>query len=166
MSSSDDDAPLSGKASGHSEFHFHFTDRSLFSARCLLAHQRRTPNLHHCDTHCLDKPSNTSCSYVSNFPTVSAATIPKSVDRAMDKATSKKDLAPAGISVRNGPVNGDMMGVDEVVTNGKRKSRGSAAHMSYKEQESDEEDEPKPQVCSYVMHSSLHYVRCMVADAY
>lgn len=68
----------------------------------------------------------------------------------MDKESSKQALAPAGISIRNGPVNGDMMDVDELVTNGKRKSRGSTAHSkSYKEQDSsDEEDDNdiKPQV--------------------
>lgn len=70
----------------------------------------------------------------------------------MDKESSKQALAPAGISIRNGPVNGDMMDVDEFVTNGKRKSRGSTAHSkSYKEQDSsDEEDDNdiQPQVRS------------------
>jgi DNA topoisomerase I len=68
----------------------------------------------------------------------------------MDKESSKQALAPAGISIRNGPVNGDMMDVDRFVPNGKRKSRGSTAHSkSYKEQDSSDEEgdnDIKPQV--------------------
>ncbi len=65
----------------------------------------------------------------------------------MDKARSKQELAPAGVSVRHGPVTEERMDVDEPVMNGKRKSRGSAVHMkSYKENETDDEDDVKP-VC-------------------
>lgn len=45
----------------------------------------------------------------------------------MDKAGVKSDYAPAGVSVRNGPVT-DAMEVDEPATNGaKRKSRTSTS---------------------------------------
>ena len=65
----------------------------------------------------------------------------------MDKAHSKQELAPAGVSVRHGPVTTEKMDVDEPVTNGKRKSRGSAVHMkSYKENGTDDEEDVKP-VC-------------------
>jgi DNA topoisomerase I len=81
---------------------------------------------------------------------VSAAIIPKRVDKAMDKASAKRTSAPAGISIRNGPITGDKMDVDKAVSNGKRKSRGSAANAkSYKEVGSDDEDEDvKPNVGS------------------
>ena len=59
----------------------------------------------------------------------------------MDKALSKQELTPAGVSVRNGPVIMDKMDVDEPATNGKRKSRGSAVHMkSYKDNDTDDDD--------------------------
>jgi DNA topoisomerase I len=78
-------------------------------------------------------------------------TIPKSLDKAMDKAQSKQQPAPAGVSIRNGPVTTEKMDVDEPVTNGKRKSRGSAVHIkSYKESDSDEEDVVKP-VCLFYL---------------
>lgn len=66
----------------------------------------------------------------------------------MDKAVSKAKPAPAGISIRNGPVL-DEMDVDEPVTNGsaKRKSRTSGAKVtSYKEDTEDSSD-AKPLVC-------------------
>lgn len=75
--------------------------------------------------------------------------IPKSVDRAMDKANKAANNAPAGISIRNGPV--DEMDLDEPTANGtsKRKARGSMGNgHSYKEM-SEEEDE-KPLVCHFV----------------
>jgi hypothetical protein len=60
----------------------------------------------------------------------------------MDKSRSKQELAPAGISVRHGPVTTEKMEVDEPVMNGKRKSRGSAVLIkSYKENDSDDEDD-------------------------
>lgn len=71
------------------------------------------------------------------------------MDKAMDKARSKKQAAPAGISIRNGPVTTEIMDVDEPVTNGKRKSRGSAVNIkSYREDDSDDEDDVKP-VCLF-----------------
>ena len=60
----------------------------------------------------------------------------------MDREGSKRALAPAGISIRNGPITGDKMDIDEHIANGKRKSRGSAATTkSYKELDSEVEDE-------------------------
>lgn len=80
-------------------------------------------------------------------------TIPQSLDRDMDKAIGKADRAMApGVSIRYGPV--DEMDVDEAPaeTNGhvtgKRKSRPSVTNgKSYKEQSSEDEDD-KPLVCS------------------
>ncbi|KAL2041401.1 hypothetical protein N7G274_005783 [Stereocaulon virgatum] len=69
--------------------------------------------------------------------------IPKSVDRAMDKANPPVANGAPGISIRNGPM--DQMEIDRPEINGKasskRKSRGSMGKgRSYKEA-SDEEDE-------------------------
>jgi DNA topoisomerase-1 len=66
----------------------------------------------------------------------------------MDKARSKQKFAPPGVSVRHGPVITEKMDVDEPVTNGKRKSRGSAVHIkSYKENDSDDEEDVIKPVC-------------------
>jgi DNA topoisomerase-1 len=60
----------------------------------------------------------------------------------MDKASSKREPAPAGVSVRHGPVTTEVMEIDEPVTNGKRKSRGNAIHMkNYRENNTDDEDD-------------------------
>lgn len=68
----------------------------------------------------------------------------------MDKARSKQELAPAGVSIRHGPVTTDKMEVDEPVANGKRKSRGSAVHIkSYKENDSDDEEAVVKPVCLF-----------------
>ena len=68
----------------------------------------------------------------------------------MDKARSKKELAPVGVSVRHGRVTTEKMDVDEPVTNGKRKSRGSAVHIkSYKENDSDDEEAVVKPVCLF-----------------
>ncbi|CAF9921993.1 MAG: DNA topoisomerase 1 [Heterodermia speciosa] len=69
--------------------------------------------------------------------------IPKSVDRAMDKANKAANNAPAGISIRNGPV--DEMDLDEPTANGtsKRKARGSMGNgHSYKEMSEEEDEKP------------------------
>ena len=53
----------------------------------------------------------------------------------MDKAGAKMDYAPAGVSIRNGPVTEDKMDVDGPSTNGnaKRKSRNSTSKtVNYK----------------------------------
>jgi hypothetical protein len=75
----------------------------------------------------------------------SSATIPKSVDKAMDKANPSNGNLNAGISIRNGPVV-EKMDVDEQApatngtSNGKRKSRGSI-QKKYKEATSSEDDD-------------------------
>jgi len=68
----------------------------------------------------------------------------------MDIARSKQKPAPAGVSVRHGPVTTEKMDVDEPVTNGKRKSRGSAVHIkSYRENDSDDEEDVVKPVCLF-----------------
>lgn len=76
---------------------------------------------------------------------VSEPTIPKSLDKAMEQKNGH--TAPAGISIRNGPVTDDAMDVDdEPITKGKRKSRGSVTKaVNYNEVPSASEDE-KPTV--------------------
>jgi DNA topoisomerase-1 len=80
---------------------------------------------------------------------VSAAHIPKDVDRAMDKAGANKNYAPAGVSVRNGPVLGDKMDVDEVNTNGTAKRKARNSTVNYYDDGSDREsyDDTIPLVC-------------------
>ncbi|CAG8976553.1 hypothetical protein HYALB_00010195 [Hymenoscyphus albidus] len=76
---------------------------------------------------------------------VSNAHISKSVDKAMDESNGSKP-APAGISIRNGPIV-DEMDVDEPATNGhaKRKSRGSTSKpVNYNQQGSESEDDDIP----------------------
>ncbi|ERF73672.1 DNA topoisomerase 1 [Endocarpon pusillum Z07020] len=77
---------------------------------------------------------------------VSAKTIPKSVDAALDKANPSKDHVQPGISIRNGPMEDhdhhmpDVNGVEINGSTSKRKSRGSLAKPSYAEAESSDED--------------------------
>ena len=62
----------------------------------------------------------------------------------MDKA-APSTAAPAGVSIRNGPVVEDEMDLDEPVTNGnaKRKSRGSTSKaVNYNDEDSDESTVP------------------------
>ncbi|KAL2064779.1 hypothetical protein VTL71DRAFT_3918 [Oculimacula yallundae] len=77
---------------------------------------------------------------------LSRAHISKSEDKAMDKAIPST-TAPAGVSVRNGPVVEDKMDVDGPTTNGhsKRKSRASISKPVYNdgtENSSDEDSVP------------------------
>jgi DNA topoisomerase-1 len=76
----------------------------------------------------------------------------------MDKADAKTDYAPAGVSIRNGPVN--EMDVDTPITNGtsKRKARTSTSksvnyNVDSSEGDSDEDAVPlvrqAPTACSY-----------------
>ncbi len=70
---------------------------------------------------------------------VSASRISKSDDRAMDGYTPSAKMAPPGISIRNGPVNGDRH------ANGfaKRKSRGSIDQsVNYKDESDSDDDAP------------------------
>jgi len=75
---------------------------------------------------------------------VSEAHISKAVDSAMDKATAKSAIAPAGVSVRNGPVVEDKMDMDEPATNGatKRKARASTGKPVKYDDNSSESDVP------------------------
>ena len=61
----------------------------------------------------------------------------------MDKANRAGKNAPAGISIRNGPI--EAMDVDEPAVNGtsKRKARGNmGTGKSYREASDEEEDKP------------------------
>jgi DNA topoisomerase-1 len=73
----------------------------------------------------------------------------------MDKASAKIKAAPApaGVSIRNGPVIEDEMDVD-TATNGasKRKSRGSTSKpVNYNDQGSDSDEDTVPLVCNLLM---------------
>lgn len=76
--------------------------------------------------------------------------IPKSLDRAIDKANPPVEGGATGISIRNGPM--EEMDIDEPPTNGnltsKRKARSSMTNgRSYKEaSDEEEEDEGAPLV--------------------
>lgn len=82
--------------------------------------------------------------------------IPKSLDKALDKANPAPKNAAPGISIRNGPV--VEMDIDGPTTNGlgtkgtdngKRKARNSAGNRkSYKEATDDDDEDEKPLVCS------------------
>lgn len=68
----------------------------------------------------------------------------------MDKAGAKSDYAPAGVSIRNGPVMEDPMVLDEPLTNGnaKRKARKSMSKaVNYKDDGSDDDSDDAPLVC-------------------
>ena len=82
--------------------------------------------------------------------------IPKSLDKAMDKANPDAENAAPGISIRNGPLK--EMDIDEPETgkpetNGKRKSRHSNA-KSYKESSDEDDEDDKPSVCRYAFELS------------
>ncbi|KAL6715797.1 DNA topoisomerase 1 [Lecanora helva] len=73
--------------------------------------------------------------------------IPKSLDKAMDKANPPATNGAPGISIRNGPM--DEMEVDEPEVNGhtnnKRKARTSAGKgKSYREESDEDDEEDKP----------------------
>ncbi|PSR92386.1 eukaryotic DNA topoisomerase I [Coniella lustricola] len=74
---------------------------------------------------------------------LSASRISKSEDKAMDGPVSDKSQpSAAGISIRNGPVNGDPMDIDHPNGGAKRKARQSISKpVSYKD-ESDSDDVP------------------------
>ncbi|KAJ9157349.1 DNA topoisomerase 1 [Pleurostoma richardsiae] len=74
---------------------------------------------------------------------VSKPTISKAEDKAMDKATSNGKPAPAGLSVRHGPVEGDAMDLDHG-PNGtaKRKARTSISKPVYKDESDDSDGAP------------------------
>lgn len=66
----------------------------------------------------------------------------------MDRDGIESDNVAVGISVRNGPVQDDMMEVDTPLTNGhaKRKSRGSASKPKYKDDTDASDDDDAPLV--------------------
>lgn len=77
---------------------------------------------------------------------VSNAKIPKDVDTEM-KNSAPDESAPAGVSIRMGPVTGEME-VDEPAANGKRKTRTPSQAVNYAEAEaasaSESEEDDKP----------------------
>jgi len=79
-----------------------------------------------------------------NHEALSKDTIPKAVDKAMDKQLPANGHVEPGISIRMGPV--DDMDVDAPngTANGKRKSRGSIPTTSYKERSGSEDEDDKP----------------------
>lgn len=75
--------------------------------------------------------------------TVSAPTISRAEDKALDQSVPKKGSGMAGLSVRNGPVRDVEMGDDEPVTNGnKRKSRSSISKPVYKDESDSDASQP------------------------
>ena len=69
----------------------------------------------------------------------------------MDKKGAKMKPAPAGVSIRNGPVTDDKMDIDEHATNGnsKRKARASISRpVKYNEDDESDED-AVPLVCRH-----------------
>ena len=68
----------------------------------------------------------------------------------MDKAGAKSKYAPAGVSIRNGPVLDDKMDVDEPLINGtaKRKGRASTGKtVNYNVDGTDSDEDGVPLVC-------------------
>jgi hypothetical protein len=82
----------------------------------------------------------------------------------MDKAAQNSKFAPAGVSVRNGPVIEDKMDMDESTTNGnaKRKARSSVGKpVIYNDEGSDDSDDSAPLVRlagNYMSHGSELFV--------
>lgn len=78
----------------------------------------------------------------------------------MGKSTSNGDHAPAGISIRNGPVI-DEMDIDQPVANSKRKARVSAGKtVNYNEAGSAGEEDEKPLVCCSILgDASMRWAR-------
>lgn len=75
----------------------------------------------------------------------------------MDKAGAKSKYAPAGVSIRNGPVLDDKMDVDKPLTNGtvKRKGRTSTGKtMNYAVDGGDSDDDSVPLVCYLISPKS------------
>lgn len=63
----------------------------------------------------------------------------------MDKSLSSSNAGPsaAGISIRNGPVEGEAMDLDQVNGTAKRKSRSSVGNnVSYKDESDSDDDAP------------------------
>jgi len=67
----------------------------------------------------------------------------------MDKAVGKSAAAPAGVSIRNGPILDDKMDIDGPSTNGapKRKARNSTSKpVKYNQESSDVDSDDAPLV--------------------
>lgn len=85
--------------------------------------------------------------------------VPKSLDKAIDKANPSPKNAAPGISIRNGPmvemeIDDNILNGTEVngVASGKRKARNSTGQRKTYTEASDEEDE-EPLVCSQVVRA-------------
>jgi hypothetical protein len=84
----------------------------------------------------------------------------------MDKSVPNGGSAPAGVSIRMGPVT-EAMEIDELVTNGKRKARISAAKpVSYFETGSASEEDEKPLVSSLLPAISIYAIQCEIMGAH
>lgn len=90
----------------------------------------------------------TNTADLANRKAVSSAQVSNGVDKAMDKAGEKSNYAPAGVSIRNGPVVEDAMDVDGPATNGapKRKARVSTGKPVNYNVDSGSEEDAKPLV--------------------
>ncbi|KAF3001978.1 DNA topoisomerase 1 [Curvularia kusanoi] len=80
----------------------------------------------------------------ANHEALSNDTIPKDVDKAMDKQLPANGHVEPGISIRMGPVDDMDVDASNGTANGKRKSRGSIPTTSYKERSGSEDDDDKP----------------------
>lgn len=99
---------------------------------------------------------------LTNTFSVSNAHISKGIDQAMDKAGDKMHSAPAGVSIRNGPVVEDPMDMDEPSTNGhgKRKSRSSISNaVKYKDDSEDSDAAPLVRTFFYDICAGLTQLR-------
>ncbi len=85
---------------------------------------------------------------------MSAATISRAEDEALDRSVPSNGAEMAGLSIRNGPVQEDPMDVDAPATNGhKRKSRSSITKPSYKDDL--DSDDSQPLVCGSLLALQL-----------
>lgn len=101
---------------------------------------------------------------------ISAKTIPKTVDDAMDKAIPSTAHVQPGISIRNGPMEDhdhhmpDLNGVEWNGSTSKRKSRGSLVKPSYAEAGSSDGDE-EPLVCLSSVQCAHSVFDCRVISS-
>jgi hypothetical protein len=155
-SDSDDDMPLA-RSNGHSEFKFASLNgcspregRDTCLPTCHLHHDR-----HGACSACQLKipfhrvPDNTLLLLVS------ASTIPKSVDKAMDKTSQKHKRLPAGVSIRHGPVTENATTVESATNgNAKRKSRPSVS-KTLREDSASDDDVPIVRLFPYCANNML-----------
>lgn len=84
----------------------------------------------------------------------------------MDRPTSKAQSGAPGLSIRNGPVDGDPMDIDQ--TNGitKRKSRSSISkNVSYKDESDSDDGRPLVGAIS-VCHPAYRCNLCLKCDCF